>query len=62
MTTCDEPVLILWSWIGEDLDFVPILWSEDQDLIQEGASLENLKFNRIPTSDVGILYNELYGL
>ena len=37
MTTCNEPVLILWAWIGEDLNLVLILWEEDQGSIPDGA-------------------------
>ncbi len=37
MTTCNEPVLILWAWIGEDLNLVPVLWEEDQGSIPDGA-------------------------
>lgn len=37
MTTCNEPVLILWAWIGEDLNLVPILREEDQGSIPDGA-------------------------
>ena len=37
MTTCNEPVLILWAWIGEDLNLVPILREEDQGPIPDGA-------------------------
>tara|TARA_B110000208_G_scaffold180371_1_gene229981 strand:+ start:309 stop:464 length:156 start_codon:yes stop_codon:yes gene_type:complete len=37
MTTCYEPVLILWAWIVEDLNSVLILWAEDQGSIPDGA-------------------------
>ena len=35
MTTCNEPVLILWAWIGGDHNLVPILREEFEGFIPD---------------------------
>ena len=37
MTTVWEPVLILWAWVGAELDRAPRLREEDQGALPEGA-------------------------
>ena len=36
MTTCIEPVLILWAWIGDDLDTAPVLREGDKGALSPG--------------------------